>query len=69
MIVEYKSPKVEVTQQVFDQISRYNIRLRVKWLIVSNGLTHYCCEVDYESGTCRFVEDIPTYDEIKNTVV
>ena len=69
MIVEYKSPRVEVTQQVFDQISRYNIRLRVKWLIVSNGLSHYCCEVDYESGTCRFVEDIPTYDEIKNTVV
>jgi len=67
MIVEYKSPKVEVTQQVFDQISRYNIRLRVKWLIVSNGLSHYCCQVDYESGTCRFVEDIPTYDEIKDT--
>jgi len=69
MIVEYKSPKVEITQQVFDQISRYNIRLRVKWLIVSNGISHYCCQVDYESGTCCFVEDIPTYDEIKNTSV
>ena len=65
MIVEYKSPQVEITQQVFDQISRYNIKLQVKWLIVSNGLQHYCCQVDYESGTCRFVEDIPSYDEIK----
>ena len=64
MIVEYKSPGVEITQQVFDQISRYNIRLRVKWLIVSNGLQHYCCHIDYANGTCRFVEDIPSYTDI-----
>ena len=64
MIVEYKSPGVEITQQVFDQISRYNIRLRVKWLIVSNGLQHYCCHIDYANGTYRFVEDIPSYTDI-----
>ncbi len=64
MIVEYKSPGVEITQQVFDQISRYNIRLRVKWLIVSNGLQHYCCHIDYDNGTYRFVEDIPSYTDI-----
>ena len=65
MIVEYKSPQVEITQQVFEQISRYNIKLRVKWLIVSNGLQHYGCQIDYESGTYQFVEDIPAYDDIK----
>ncbi|MBP3711660.1 MAG: type I restriction enzyme HsdR N-terminal domain-containing protein [Bacteroidaceae bacterium] len=65
MIIEYKAPSVDITQQVFEQISRYNIRLRVKWLIVSNGLQHYCCRIDYESGTYQFVEDIPTYNEIK----
>ena len=64
MIIEYKSPQVEITQQVFEQISRYNIRLRVEWLIVSNGLQHYCCHIDYESGTYRFVEDIPAYNDI-----
>ena len=64
MIVEYKSPQVEITQQVFEQISRYNIKLRVKWLVVSNGMQHYCCLVDYESGTYRFVEDIPAYNDI-----
>lgn len=64
MIIEYKSPQVEITQQVFEQISRYNIRLRVKWLIVSNGLQHYCCCINYESNTCQFVEDIPSYDSI-----
>ena len=66
MIVEYKSPQVGINQQVFDQISRYNIRLRVKWLIVSNGLCHFCCWLDYETGRYLFVEDIPAYDEIKN---
>ncbi|MBR4130381.1 MAG: type I restriction enzyme HsdR N-terminal domain-containing protein [Bacteroidaceae bacterium] len=67
MIVEYKSPQVEITQQVFEQISRYNIKLRVKWLIVSNGLQHYCCKIDYESGTYQFVEEIPAYNNIKET--
>ena len=67
MIVEYKAPGVEVTQQVFEQISRYNLRLRVQWLIVSNGLQHYCCHIDYASGTYRFVEDIPSYDIVINT--
>ena len=65
MIVEYKSPQIEITQEAFEQISRYNIRLKVKWLVVSNGLHHYCCQIDYESGTYRFVEDIPTYNDIK----
>jgi len=64
LIVEYKAPQVEITQQVFEQISRYNISLRVKWLIVSNGLEHYCCRIDYEGGTYRFVEDIPSYGDL-----
>ena len=65
MIIEYKSPSVDISQQVFEQISRYNIKLRVKWLIVSNGLQHYCCQIDYESGVCQFVEDIPAYNDIR----
>ena len=64
MIIEYKSPQTEITQQVFDQISRYNIRLKVRWLIVSNGLQHFCCQIDYESGNVLFAEDIPAYVEI-----
>ena len=65
VIVEYKRPTVRITQKVFDQISRYNIKLRVRWLIVSNGLQHYCCQIDYQSGSCQFVEDIPTYERVK----
>ena len=49
-IIEYKAPHVAVSQKVFDQIVRYNMVLRVPWLFVSNGLSHYCCRVDYEGG-------------------
>ncbi|MCF0196796.1 MAG: type I restriction enzyme HsdR N-terminal domain-containing protein [Bacteroidaceae bacterium] len=65
MIVEYKAPDVEIDARVFQQISRYNISLHVRWLIVSNGLQHYCCRVDYENGRLEYLTDIPTYDEAK----
>ena len=64
VIVEYKTPTMEITQKVFDQISRYNRVLRVDYLIVSNGLTHYCCRIDYASQGYTFLPDIPKYEEI-----
>ena len=65
VIVEYKAPEVTVSKDVFDQITRYNFALRVPYLIVSNGLTHYCCKVDYETMTCHFLSDIPFYSEFR----
>ena len=65
LIIEYKSPAVEITQRVFNQISRYNIVMQVRWLIVSNGITHYCCRIDYENQTYSFLPDIPDYDTIQ----
>lgn len=63
-IVEYKAPSVRITEQTFHQIARYNIALHVPWLIVSNGLSHYCLSVDYNALGCNFVTDIPTYEEM-----
>ena len=65
MIVEYKAPVVNITQEVFNQISRYNIVLRVDYLIVTNGITHYCCKVDYENGKCTFLPSVPYYSELR----
>jgi hypothetical protein len=65
-IVEYKAPNIQLTQKVFDQITRYNIVLRVPYLMVSNGLQHYCCRVDYETNVCTFLPEIPNYEAIKN---
>lgn len=64
LIVEYKAPHIEITQAVFDQITRYNVVLRVDYLIVSNGLTHYCCHIDYTSGQYTFLPNIPPYSEL-----
>ena len=64
VIVEYKAPMVDITQKVFDQICRYNLVLQVDYLIVSNGLAHYCCQLDYATRSYRFLQDIPEYAAI-----
>ena len=64
IIVEYKSPTVSITQKVFDQIASYNFVLHVDYLIVSNGLKHYCIKMNYETGTYTFQKDIPVYQEL-----
>ncbi|WP_283686225.1 type I restriction enzyme HsdR N-terminal domain-containing protein [Dysgonomonas sp. Marseille-Q5470] len=64
MIIEYKAPDVDITQQVFDQIVRYNIVLKVKYLIVSNGLNHYCCIMDYDKQSFNYLSDIPNYTDL-----
>ncbi|MGL4852197.1 MAG: type I restriction enzyme HsdR N-terminal domain-containing protein [Phocaeicola sp.] len=64
MIVEYKAPHIEITQAVFDQISRYNMVLRVEYLVVSNGLKHYCCKIDYDTKSYQFLPDIPDYSNL-----
>ena len=61
MIIEYKAPHIEITQAVFNQITRYNMVLKVDYLIVSNGLQHYCCKIDYTNQTYTFLTDIPEY--------
>lgn len=67
VIVEYKAPEIEITQQVFDQIVRYNMVLRAHYLMVSNGMTHYCCLIDYDNNTYAFLTDIPCYDQLVST--
>ena len=64
MIMEYKAPHIPIAQEVFDQISRYNLVFRVDYLIVSNGLSHYCCRMDYENHSYQFLSDIPEYGEL-----
>ena len=65
-IIEYKAPTVHITQKVFEQICRYNMVLQVDYLIVSNGLVHYCCRIDYTTRSYSFLEDIPPYPLLDN---
>ncbi len=62
LIVECKAPTVKISQDVFDQIARYNFVLKVPYLVVTNGLEHYCCQMDYQAASYIFLENIPPYD-------
>lgn len=61
IIVEYKAPGIKITQNVFDQIVRYNIALHADYLVVSNGLSHFCCKINYADNSYHFIPDIPDY--------
>ena len=61
LVVEYKAPDVCITQAVFDQITRYNMVLKADYLIVTNGLSHYCCRMDYRRNSYTFLPDVPDY--------
>ncbi len=64
MIIEYKAPHITITQKVFNQISVYNMLLHVDFLVVSNGIDHYICKMDYDNKKCMFLEEIPDYTGI-----
>ena len=64
VIIEYKAPHINITQKVFDQIVRYNMVLKARYLIVSNGLEHYCCHIDYEKNSYQFLEEVPHYTDL-----
>ena len=66
VVVECKAPEVKISQQVFDQIARYNLDLRVSYLIVTNGLTHYCCRFDQLQLTYTFLPEIPDYKMVND---
>lgn len=64
MIIEYKESNISITQDVFDQVVRYNTVLKVPYIVVSNGVNHYCCKMNYEKQSYDFLTDIPNYREL-----
>lgn len=65
MVVECKAPKIKITQNVFDQAARYNMQLKVPFLTVTNGLSHYCCLIDHKRKSYDFLEEIPPFTNIR----
>ena len=64
MILEYKEPRVTITHQVFDQVARYNSVLRVPYIVVSNGISHFCYRINFPTLDYQFLTDIPFYSEL-----
>lgn len=62
IIVECKAPSIKITQDTFDQIARYNLKLKANYLIVTNGLHHFYCKMDFENENYVFLKEIPDYN-------
>lgn len=61
ILVECKSPDVKISQTVFDQIARYNLTLNAQLLMLTNGLNHYYCSMDFENKKYDFMRELPDY--------
>ena len=65
VIVEYKASSIVISQSTFDQIVRYNMVLHARYLIVSNGMNHYCCRIDYDNMSYDFLKEVPDYADLE----
>ena len=63
LIVECKAPNIKIKQNTFDQVARYNLALNATYLMVTNGLNHYYCVMDFKAEKYRFLEDIPYFNK------
>ena len=64
LLIECKAPEIKITQQTFDQIARYNLTLKAQNLMVTNGLNHYFCQMDFEKEQYVFLEELPNFISI-----
>ena len=61
LLIECKAPEVAISQQTFDQIARYNLKLNAQFLMVTNGLNHYFCQMDFENEQYVFLKEAPEF--------
>ncbi|MGB5228531.1 type I restriction enzyme HsdR N-terminal domain-containing protein [Eudoraea sp.] len=61
ILVECKSPNITISQNVFDQIARYNLKMKAEYLMVTNGLDHFYCNMNYEEEKYSFLRQIPDF--------
>lgn len=62
MMIECKAPTIKISQDTFDQVARYNMIFKVKYLVVTNGMDHFCCEMNYSENTFSYLKTIPVYE-------
>ena len=61
ILVECKAPEIKISQNTLDQIARYNMSLKVNHLIVTNGMEHFCCKMNYVDNSYQFLKSIPDF--------
>jgi len=66
LIVECKAPSIKLSQDTFDQAARYNLTLQVDYLIITNGLEHYACKMNYANHKIHFLKELPNFESLNN---
>lgn len=61
ILIECKAPEIKISQSTFDQIARYNMTMKAQFLMLTNGLNHYFCKMDFENEKYLFLTDLPLY--------
>ena len=64
LIVECKATGIEVNQEAFDQTAQYNMSLKLEYMVVTNGMNHYCCKIDHLDNSYAFLPEIPAFNEL-----
>lgn len=64
LLVECKAPAVKVDRSTFEQAARYNTVFKVPFLLVTNGLVHFCCRIDHADGRIEFLSTVPSYERL-----
>lgn len=62
LIIECKAPKITINQSTFDQIAMYNLALNATYLMVTNGIHHYYCQMNFNEKCYNFLKEIPDYN-------
>ena len=65
LLVECKAPEVPLNQEVFDQVARYNLPSRAACLMLTNGVQHIYCQIDYDTGKYLFLKELPDYNQLQ----
>ena len=61
ILIECKAPEIKISQATFDQIARYNMTMKAQYLMITNGLNHYFCQMDFENEKYQFLPELPVY--------
>lgn len=64
MLIEFKAPTIALSQKTMEQAGRYNLSLKVNYLVISNGAQHYCCKIDHQNETILFLTEIPEFNQL-----
>ena len=61
MLVECKSPSIRLNQKAFNQVAVYNMSVGARFVAVTNGMVHYCCEAGKADSSENFLSSFPEF--------